>query len=960
MTPELYERAGELYHVALELATAERAAFLAEACGDEHELRREVESLLQAHEQANGFVAGRVAGVVAEWAAQQRPPTLLGCTLGHYQILSLLGAGGMGEVYAARDTRLGRKVALKLLPPAFARDAERLRRFEQEARATSALNHPNILTVYDIGEHEGTPFLVAELLEGAELRRSLKQGALSARQAVDYARQIAAGLAAAHDKGIVHRDLKPENLFVTNEGFVKILDFGIAKLREPRSVDGGAGKAVEAQVTAQSTAPGVVLGTVGYMSPEQVRGAETDQRSDIFSFGLILYEMLAGRRAFERASSAETMAAIVNDAPPELTEANPNLPPSLERIVLRCLEKVPARRFQTASDLGFALEALLTPSGAHLKEETTLRQLPVRWLWGAAVLLAMLVMLAGWLTFRRTATRAAVPLKLALTLPTEAQFGHIALSPDGQWLALVATVGNSSQLWTLALATGETKAVPGVQGARLPFWSPDSRWIGFFADGQVKKVDRNGGLPITLCDFSNVGELGGTWGQQGVILLSDLGEYNLSKVADTGGAVTPVLPPQTRRPGVVYRYPSFLPDGEHFICTVNIDDKTASGIYLGKLDGSLMQKLLNDDSNAMFATDAAGAGYLLFARQNVLMAQAFDARKRQLEDHPFPVAEQVATFRSSITRRFSASNNGLLIVDPALNRQRRQGLWVNRTGQPLALKPVENPRLMRLSPDGQRVVVSRRTAEAGSSDLWLVDAAQGNDLRLTSDPSNEGQSVWSPDASRIIWATQRNRVYQLYEKNLQHPEQETLLLENKFNKIPTDWSRDGRYLIYRQSEPNTKFDLWALPLFGARQPLPLLRTAAQENGGVLSPDGQWLAYHSDESGQPEIYLQRFPDGSGKQRISTVSGVWPQWRGDGQELYYHAANARLMAVPVTGGTQLRVGKPVPLFAFPEAISSEVPVYTVARDGRRFLLMAAVDSPVNTPLNVLVNWTASLRQ
>jgi eukaryotic-like serine/threonine-protein kinase len=972
MTPEQYQLVGELYHAALELAPEARPRFLARACDGADELRREVEALLRANEQADeadGFISAKVADVAALLDAQQKNPSLalslVGRNLSHYQVLSLLGAGGMGEVYLAQDTRLGRKVALKLLPRAFTRDEERLRRFKQEALAISALNHPNILTVYDIGtaatELGGAPFIVAELLEGQELRKQMQEGPLPVRRGLEYARQIASGLAAAHEKGIVHRDLKPENLFVTKDGLVKILDFGLAKLYKK---DEGGRMRDEAGVTPPLhpssliphplTSPGMVLGTIGYMSPEQVRGQETDHRSDIFSFGLILYEVFAGRRAFQGDSSAETMAAIVKEEPPDLAEANPKIPPQLEQIVLRCLEKQPVRRFQTASDLCFALEALLKPSGTRLETALAARRRLGRekW-WMVATGLAALAF--AWAYFTRPASEA-LQMKLSLALPEKMRFVNLALSPDGKWLAFNVQKGSSLQLWTLALATRETKLLD--ESARNPFWSPDSRFIGYFSGNKLKKVALNGGLPITLCDFPR-GD-GGAWNREDVILISGWGDLGLSRVSASGGPVTPVLPPEANRPRLDFRYPSFLPDGRHFIGTLINDDKEPSGIYLGSLDGGPLQRLLADISNAVYAADVSGVGYLFFGREGALLAQPFDAKKLRLDGEPFPVAAQVAIL-GTIIRRFSASENGMLVFDPIPNRLSKRAYWVDRSGKTInSLKPLDDARLIRLAPDGQRVVVSRYNQQAGALDLWLSEVTSGTDVRLTADPADDHLAIWSPDASRLAWSAKRGEHYQIYEKTVSQTGQEAPLLQSNVSKYPTDWSPDGRYLIYFQTESKTKRDVWALPLFGERKPFPLLQTQADEGGGALSPDGQWLAYYSDEAGRYEIYVQRFSDGSDKRRISTSGGVCPQWRGDGKELYYQALNNKLMAAPVTSGASLAVGAPVAIVEFPYNGIAETPSYSVSRDGRRFLLNATVEAETNSPLTVLVNWMAGMKK
>ncbi|HKQ77547.1 MAG TPA: protein kinase [Blastocatellia bacterium] len=966
MTPEQYERVGEIYDALMELAPEARPSFLAEACGGEEELRREVESLLEAREQADGFIYSKVAGVVAEMAAERLNPSLIGRSLSHYQALTLLGAGGMGDVYLAQDTRLGRKVAIKLLPRAFTRDEERLRRFKQEALAASALNHPNILTVYDIGEHEGSPFIVTELLEGEELRKQMKEGPLPIRKAIEYARQIAAGLVAAHDRGIVHRDLKPENLFVTKDGLLKILDFGLAKLRPHRGVWSGSETATQQRITT----PGTVMGTAAYMSPEQMRGQETDHRSDIFSFGLVFYEMLAGRHAFQGESLAVTMAAILNDEPPEFSGISGQVSPQIELIVARCLEKQPARRFQTASDLGFALEAL-TSSGTKLKEETassatkTVTAPPWRigrekWRLASTALAAILAAGFAWAYFTRPSLPEARSMKLSLSLPEKTKFRHIAVSPDGAWLAF--TSETEKGLWTLALATGEAKPLAGYEGATYPFWSPDSRFIGFFESEKLKKIEVTGGLPITICDVHN--GMGGSWSRAGVIIFGALDGGNLSRVSATGGTPATVLRNDLKRREMVLRFPSFLPDGHHFLYSVGSNDKEARGVYLGSLDGGLRQRLVGDYSNAIYVAspkDGSEYGYLLFGHDRSLMAQPFDAKTLRLSSEPFTVADQIATIPNSVYRTFSASDNGALVFDPEPKRQHKQAFWVDRAGKTInTMEQFDDLRITSLAPDGRRFVATTYDLLTNNFDLWLSDVTGAAAVRFTFDPGDDYFPVWSPDASRIAWAAYRDGAFHLYEKAVNGAGKEAQLFQSDYHTIPTDWSRDGRFIIFRQSDPVTKSDIWALPLFGEQKPFPLLQTTANEDAGTLSPDGQWLTYLSNESGRYEVYIQSFPGGGGKQRVSTGGGFWPYWRGDGKELYYHAADGNLMAAPVRGGMNLTIGAPLALFALRPGGQPDQPNYSVDRDGRRFLLNAVVETKTNSPLTVMVNWTTGLKK
>jgi eukaryotic-like serine/threonine-protein kinase len=960
-----------LYHAALERESGARDAFLAQACAGDEELRREVEELLRYDGAAGSFIQGNALAFEAprlgpEELSQTAPQLLPGQSVGAYKITALLGRGGMGVVYRARDERLRRDVAIKLLPASFANDADRLRRFEQEAHATSALNHPNILTIYDIGAHEGAPFIVAELLEGEDLRDQLNEGTLSVRKAIEYAQQIAAGLAAAHEKGIVHRDLKPENLFVTKDGRVKILDFGLAKLRPPQP------GAVETDAPTQNrlTDPGVVMGTVGYMSPEQARGQETDHRSDIFAFGVILYEMLSGERPFRGASAIEVMNAILKEEPTELGETNAKISPQLEKLVRRCLEKQPVRRFQSASDLGFALEAVSTPSGVRLETQAAALAAPERagWsllfgqarlAWAVAAVLLIGILGLAWAYFTRQPARDAHIMKFSILPPEKASFVNTAVSPDGTWLAFTAATGGKVQLWVRALASSDAKPLEGAEGATFPFWSPDSRFIGFFASGKLKKVEVSGGLPATLCDVE-VGT-GGTWNREGVILYSALGAGGIWRVPAIGGAPENIRWTDRKRQETGAHAPYFLPDGRHFLYVMVSGEKEIRGIYLSSLDGGVQQRLLPDPSNAVYATSSTGEGYLLFGREAALMAQGFDAKTLRLGGEPVTIAGQVGTVLGSSTsyrhQNVSVSDNGLLVFDPLPNRHRAQALWVDRGGKTInSLERLYNNGLVRLAPDDRRIAFTRISAQDNYNDIWLSDVAGSKAVRFTFDPANDQFPIWSHDGSRIVWASDRSGWFDLYEMNADGTGQDAPLLQSENFKFPTDWSRDGRYIIYRQIDPKTRYDLWVLPLFGERKPFPFLQTSNTEASGVVSPDGKWMAYISDVSGRYEVYVESFPGHGGKRQISTAGGAGPQWRGDGKELYYHALDGKLMAAKVTSGASLEVGATEELFEFRASGNLSNPYYSATRDGQRFLLSAIFETEPNAPMTAVVNWAA----
>ena len=974
MTPERWQQIDRIFQSALERTPDARAAFINEACVGDDTLRHELEVLFSADGKASGFLNEPGYVVAAELLVESARPSWLGQSISHYQIISLLGQGGMGVVYRARDARLDREVALKVLPREFAQDADRLRRFALEARATSALNHPNILTVYDIGEYEGAPYIVAELLEGTELREPLQQGALPLRKALDYAQQVAAGLAAAHEKGIVHRDLKPENLFVTKDGCVKILDFGLAKLKAPRNTPVGSDVATQPQLTT----PGTVMGTVAYMSPEQVRGEAVDHRSDLFSFGLILFEMLSGERAFKRETMAETMTAILNDEPPELSETNAKVSPQLEKIVRRCLEKRPERRFQSASDLGFALETLSTPPGSRLEAQTAV--LPIRaepqvqrlgfinrarlaWVIAGVLLLGLLALLPFTIAQLRQAPAEARVIKFPLAPPERASFGSFAVSPDGRWLAFVAVSGGKDQLWVRALDTLTAQALPGTEGASYPFWSPESHFLGFFAGGKLRKIELSGGPVQTLCDAG--APLGGAWNRDGVIIFAHQGT-GLSRVSATGGSVATVTTTNRAEQEITHHSPCFLPDGRHFLYYNLSPRKETRGIYLGALDGGLKQRLLDADSSAVYGASSQSTGsqstggYLLFAREGNLMAQPFDARQLKLTGETMLLPEQIGSEPVFNPGKFSVSDNGVLLCDPSSNRQSTQLLWVDRAGKPIGSLEVEGGYSKPwLSPDEKQVVTDRWDPQTIAYDLWVKNLVSGAAARFTFDPAIDIYPIWSPDGSRIVWASNRKKNYYLYQKAASGAGQE----EPLFNIAgrPTDWSRDGRFIIYRQYTPQTKTDVWVLPLDGSAQPFPFLQTEADEDGGQLSPDGRWLAYFSDESGSYEAYVQSFPKGGGKKQVSTRGGVGPHWRRDGKELFYYAPDGKLMAVEVKSGDNFELGATKALFEFGNGSGSiTVAPYTVSADGQRFLLNARVDKSGSAPLTVVVNWMAEVKK
>src|SRR5215813_2225732 len=903
----------------------------------------------------------------------------MGAQLGPFEVLAPLGSGGMGEVYRARDSRLGREVAIKVFPAAFSADEDRLRRFEQEARAAGMLNHPNILTIYDIGTHDGYPYIVAELLDGEELRVQMNRGPLPVRQALDYAQQITLGLAAAHEKGITHRDLKPENLYVTADGRVKILDFGLAKLKR-QPVHGGVNSETPTALVSPTTNPGTVIGTVGYMSPEQVLGEEADHRADIFAFGLILYEMLAGRPAFEGASAVAVMSAILRDEPPELVESNDKIPPQLDRLVRRCLEKRPERRFHSAHDLGLALEVLSATSGSRLEAQSAALsgaaktqaeargpRLPnrKRLVWIAITALLLLAALPFVIAYIQRAPVTTRAVRSFILPPEKSIFnfvglnaGPVTVSPDGRRLAFVASASEGRNLlWVRPLDALSAQQLAGTEGAFHPFWSPDSRFLGFFADGKLKKIDAAGGPPITLCE-APMGR-GGTWNLDGVIIFAPNNTGALHRVSASGGASSEVTKLDEARGELSHRWPCFLPDGRHFLYlgrgSILSEGETAA-ICVASLDSQGSKLLLRANSNTAYTQ-----GHLLYLREGALLAQPFDAKRLETTGDAFPIAEQIQHIPALGRGVFSVSENGVLAYQTGSATGNLQLTWFDRSGKPLGVlddpAPNANP---KLSPDGKRLAVVITDPQTGHPDIWLYELARGIKTRFTFDPAGEREPIWSPDGSRIVFTSNRKGHFDLYQKSANGAGSEELLLESNFDKAPSSFSPNGRFLLYSAVDPKTKADLWVLPLGGDRKPFPFLQTEFTESFGQFSPDGRWIAYRSDESRGGEIYVAPFPGPGGQRQVSTAGGRQPRWRGNGKELFYLSPDDKMMAAEVNGqGATLEVGAVRPLFEARQSVTGGF-LYDVTGDGQRFLINAAVEQKASSPIILVQNWTVDSKR
>ena len=816
--------------------------------------------------------------------------------------------------------------------------------------------------VYDVGAHDGAPYVVSELLEGETLRQRIDGNAIAQRKAIDYALQIAHGLAAAHEKGIVHRDLKPDNIFITNDGRAKILDFGLAKLTQ------GDGNPSQTEIPTRrvDTDPGVVLGTVGYISPEQLKGRAVDQRSDIFSFGAILYEMLSGRRAFHGESAAETMSAILKEDPPELSDTNKTVSPALERLVNHCLEKNPEARFHSARDLAFALEAL--SGSASSSTRTVAMPGSVRWtrnserlVWivVSALLLASAIAF-GLLYFRRPPAQTPTASRFHIYPPEKAELrGSFTVSPDGRRVIMRVISEGKLLLWARALDSLTGQPLAGTEEGSYPFLSPDSRFIGFFSGGKLKKIEATGGPVQTLCDAPE--PRGGTWNRDGVIVFAPKYADVLYRVPAAGGAPVALTTLDAARKEFSHHYPRFLPDGRHFLYLANSPQRESAGIYVGSLDSKETKLVVNTDVSAAYAPP----GYLLFMRDRTLMAQDFDADRLELRGEPFPVAEQVDRLGQGVPfALFSVSETGVLVYRSG-SSDITQLIWFDREGKQLGtVGPTAGQTTPWLSPDEKRVAFGRVDLQGGSSDIWLIELARGIPTRFTFDAASDSAPVWSPDGSRIVFSSDRDGLPNIYQRAASGGGNDEALLKSDKMKFPTDWSADGRFILYQEQNPRTGYDLLVLPLSGEQKPFPFLQTDFDERQGRFSPDEKWIAYTSNESGTWQVYVQSFPASGGKWQVSTNGGVQPQWRRNGKELLYLSSDRKLMALEVrANGSTFAAGVPKELFQLRlQTVGLPGPrnFYVAASDGQRFLVTSTPEEGATTPTTVVLNWTVDLKR
>jgi serine/threonine protein kinase len=879
-----------------------------------------------------------------------------GTRLGPYEIVAPIGAGGMGEVYRARDTRLGRTVAVKVLPSHLAASPDSRQRFEREARAISQLSHPNICALFDVGSEGETEYLVMEYLEGETLSDRLRRGSVPFDQVVRYGIEMANALERAHRSGVVHRDLKPGNVMLTKTG-VKLLDFGLAKLDPVFRRAGESLTTLPTQAAKSLTAEGAILGTFQYMAPEQLEGKEADARTDIFAFGAVLYEMATGRRAFAGESEASLISAIMGSHPPPVTELAPMTPPAFERVVRTCLAKDPDSRWQSAGDVARQLEwsaddAGTSPSSRPISPRRRWRE-TLAWTIAAAAIAAAL----ATPLLRRSPKKDAV-VRFTLSAPAGQQLGPAAaLSPDGRRIAFIANEpSGKATLWLRSLDGLALRSFPGTENARYPFWSPDGRSIGFFAGQRLRRVEADGGPAQTICR-SGLG-FGGTWGPDGTILFSPVFGAGISAVPAAGGE--PVLASSlvASRGDSAHLWPVFLPDGRHFVLIARNFDPEKSVIALGTLGSKETRPLFRADSGAIYADP----GYLLFARESTLLAQKFDLDKLRIAGEAMPVAERIRFFTPETAVLASAASNGTLLYG-LWNHQKRI-VSVDRKGRELAnLGEVGDYEEVVISPDGRRAAVTKRDPARGQNlDLWILDAVTGVGSRFTSHRTDEMAPSWFPDGDRINYITEHVGFYDFSEKAVSGGP-ERVVFQSKYDKTYPEVAPDGQFLAFCSSETGGFNDLAFIPLTGESRAATVSTTDEfDETFLTFSPDSRWLAYQSDESGQTEVYVRRFPDGPG-QRVSSSGGGMPVWRRDGKELFFVSRDGMLMSVAVSVvDSRLETGQPQPLFELRlnDTILPFRRKYDVYPDGERFLVIRpALQSDPDT-VAIALNWTRMLQK
>lgn len=889
-------------------------------------------------------------------------PFAPGSRLGPYEIAALIGAGGMGEVYRGRDARLGRDVAIKVLPSGFAANEEFRARFEREARTISSLNHPNICTLFDVGHEGDTHFLVMELIEGVSLAERLQEGALPLEQVLRCGAQVADALGRAHRQGIVHRDLKPGNVMITRTG-AKLLDFGLARSGpDSAPVQGLTALATKALPLTQE---GAILGTFQYMAPEQLEGIEADARTDVFALGALLYEMATGKRAFEGATRTSLIAAIVSGTPRPMSELVPLTPPAFEHVVRRCLAKDPDDRWQSAADVGSQLR-WISEAGSRAGEAAPVaarRRGRLRAAWGLHAVTATVAVIAT-LAIAAKLREPRPVFNTSLLPPKDTRFdggsGTPTLAPDGGHLAYVA-VGHDGKtaLWVRTLATGAAQALPGTEGATHPFWSPDSRQVGFYAAGKLRRIDAAGGPPQAICDAVN--GRGGAWGADGTILFTPSPGMPLHRVPVTGGTPVAETELDASRHEISHRYAELLPDGKHYLFLVESAAETPGtdqgfAVFAGTL-GSKAKKLVVATNG--WARYSPGTGHLLFLRAGTLVAQRFDPKAQALSGEAVPVAESVRR-TGRFEAMFSLSRTGLLAFQSGSSFEPAQLVWLDRTGREAGtVGKTADYRMPKISHDGTRVAAPILDPGTQKLDVWVMDVVRGTSTRLTFDPESDSAPVWSPDDRKIYFTGLRTGRGDLFAKASSGTGTDEPVYASPDPDFIWSVTPDGASAWMQINSPKQGWDILRLDL-RTGQASVFLATPFSEQMPSPSPDARWLAYSSNESGRAEVYVQSLVDDGGKWQISTDGGIYPEWTRGGNEIVYQGIDNKLVAVDVRLRPAFEAGTPKLLFDPRLRTTLQGRPWDVTADGERFLVNRALEAPGVEPITLVQNWAATLEK
>jgi len=956
-----WERIKEVFQDALDRPPHERAQWLRERCGDDSVLQAEVESLLATHQQAGSFAEQPAVAGLREDAPEPRSSDAVGRRavqpgerLGVYEIQVFVGAGGMGEVYRARDTRLERSVAIKVLPTHLAADRDRFQRFEREARAVARLDHPHIGALYDVGEASGLHFLVMQYLEGETLAARLAKGSMPLEQVLRYAIEIAEALAHAHRRGIVHRDLKPGNIFLTKTG-ARLLDFGLAKWREVQPGGLLTGLSGHATVPESVTEQGMIVGTLHYMAPEQLEGKETDARADLFAFGAVVYEMVTGKRAFDAGSSASVIAAILSTQPPAMATRQPLTPPALDHVVTTCLAKDPDERWQAAGDVARQLR-WIADSDVHVSPVVAASA--SRWNRRALPIVAGLGLLAGALLAGVVWTAArgrsiAPPLQVTRSIVlTPTQLFDVTLSPDGTWLAYTIDQSGNTKIYLRRLDALEAKPIDGTDGSCCPFFSPDSRWLGF-SNGSMKKVAVSGGAPQAICDMS--GGNGATWGADGTIVFAPTQRDGLYRVSANGGVPQVLTTPDRAKHEKSHRWPQFVAGGKAVVFAITTPEMNSfdeSRVAVVSLEKGPPRILVEGGTSPRFVAPR----YLLYARGGSVIGVPFDPERLEITGEAAPVIDSVSV-TSDGAADYTVSDTGLMAHVRGVTHQRRDRIvWVDRTGRSEPLMDIQRGIGffdLSLSTDGGRLALTM--TDRANDQLWTYDLSRRTLSQLTFAWDNQAP-LWTPDGRRIVFRSDRDQAgFNLYWQVWDGSSPAERLTDSRNAQFPSSWSRDQKTLAFVQTDDANRWGIWLLALDQERRARPLLQSGFNLFFPKISPDGRWLAYVSDETGRREVYVQPFPGLGAKWQISTEGGMAPSWEPHGRELYYRN-DTKMMAVAIETRPAFAAGAPRLLFSGPYHTGA----YSVAPDGRFIMIEPVRSNASSTEITIVNNWSEELKR